>query len=720
MNGDALSTFELAVGPNAQFARGIGGVGISLPQIITATLAPATSALTVGQSLDETTNWATFLNTANYASSEGTIVSAVADFTGASVADATTAFDDLDTNRFAIIVTDSEGNVRTFGTSPLTVVHIAPTFTGTLDPISYQQGLGPQTYEDAQGAFTGLGITWSINPVDGLSIQVSGFINVDTNETPVQTGTAVTITATNSGGSVSSSTTLEIIETILSFSGLTGGAADLDDFASIGALLSNGREIDVYRWGSTLGGAEYGGNVNPTAFTAGTLYLEATAGLTYSATVTAVDLLKFDTQPSFGAGSYVVGDTVVLSEGTASPSATITVEYFRLDGVDKSGELSGLNWDSTGETAGTVTARFRAASAGQSDVLSDAISVVLNPLVVIEPPVIRSMTVGAMDGNDIPITFDFTEDQPTPYTVSIVMVVANDTAPTSAQVQAGDNASDTPAIVAASYEVSADGVINVDVGAIADGTYDLYATVEDADGHLWGDVALGEDVVVTNPSTFEVVQIGILQGNNATEAASSFTFDLSGYVIGDEILIAYGVDAYTTSVTVTDANVTNAATTKLTADQSAAGSNKLSLHKYVLTTDGEASTTITVNHLSDNNNMVAIFGVKGGTIGTGTAVSNLYRGSGSTALSGTLTPTGGDNYSLVLSMSTDSAIVQGSMTFTGVSQLGTVQIATPTPTNRPMVLGALSRTGDSSALAFTFNGPAAGPLAVVGVAITAD
>lgn len=178
------------------------GVGITgqqlgdvIGQIITLAeggVTPATSALTVGQALDDTTNWATFLNAANYASIEGTIVSAVADFTGASVGDATTAFADLDTNRFAIVVTDSEGNVRTFNAGSRTVRHIAPV-AGTLAPVNEAQGSGTPTVALAAG-FTGQALEYTSNQAWAT---VSGSTLTIADE--VRTGT-VQITATNSGG----------------------------------------------------------------------------------------------------------------------------------------------------------------------------------------------------------------------------------------------------------------------------------------------------------------------------------------------------------------------------------------------------------------------------------------------------------------------------------------------------------------------------------------
>ncbi len=72
----------------------------------------------------------------------------------------------------------------------------------------------------------------------------------------------------------------------------------------------------------------------------------------------------FSVDPSFGAGSYAANATVTFALGTAGPGATVTVDTFTLNGVDKRGELSGLSWNSTGEPAGTMTLRARAQNSG--------------------------------------------------------------------------------------------------------------------------------------------------------------------------------------------------------------------------------------------------------------------------------------------------------------------------------------------------------------------
>lgn len=185
------------------------GIGVQLKtdvlsvvdQIITATLAPATSVLVVGQALDETTNWATFLLTSNYATSAGgeTINSVVVNYIG-DTATAAEAFIDGESNHFSITVTDTALNERTFTTSARTVVYTAPIATGSLSNQSFTISTGNQTY-DASGDFSGSGLTFSVNSVTGVTINPStGVVTFDTDAMALQSGTSIIVTATNSGG----------------------------------------------------------------------------------------------------------------------------------------------------------------------------------------------------------------------------------------------------------------------------------------------------------------------------------------------------------------------------------------------------------------------------------------------------------------------------------------------------------------------------------------
>ncbi|MEM9700237.1 MAG: hypothetical protein AAF943_15770 [Pseudomonadota bacterium] len=84
---------------------------------------------------------------------------------------------------------------------------------------------------------------------------------------------------------------------------------------------------------------------NPRSFSAGTVTVP-------------LPLPTFTVQPTIGSG--VIGDTITLTEGIAGPGAIITIEEFTLGGIDKTGELSGLDWDTTGEAAGEIRLQVRA------------------------------------------------------------------------------------------------------------------------------------------------------------------------------------------------------------------------------------------------------------------------------------------------------------------------------------------------------------------------
>ncbi len=160
---------------------------------------------------------------------------------------------------------------------------------------------------------------------------------------------------------------------IVSITGLQNGKACIDEHASISAVMSDASTITAYKWGSTSGGSEYGTGANPTDFEAsdgGLLYLEATtAAGTFSAT-TPVRYAEpeFTTQPTLSGATFNVGSTVTFAEGVAAPSSTLSVIEFSLDGVDKTGELVGNAWDSSGENIygaeGEIALQIRATNTG--------------------------------------------------------------------------------------------------------------------------------------------------------------------------------------------------------------------------------------------------------------------------------------------------------------------------------------------------------------------
>lgn len=92
------------------------------------------------------------------------------------------------------------------------------------------------------------------------------------------------------------------------------------------------------------------------------------------------DAPVFTTQPTMDQSIYDEGDTVVFTAGAATPVGTLTVESFTLDGVDKTGELSGLTWDTSGEdiygAAGLIALQMRATNVSGFD-LSNVINATL-------------------------------------------------------------------------------------------------------------------------------------------------------------------------------------------------------------------------------------------------------------------------------------------------------------------------------------------------------
>ncbi len=138
----------------------------------------------------------------------------------------------------------------------------------------------------------------------------------------------------------------------------------------------------------------------------------------------------FSVQPTLSPASPTIGDMVTLTEGVAGPAATLTIEYLRLGGVDKTGELSGLTWDTTGESAGTITYRVRATNSGDS-VLSDEISTTLSAAIV--APTQIAMT---------PASATVQDDAALPVRVSTL--TADGTAPVTWGLAEGDDFSVIP------------------------------------------------------------------------------------------------------------------------------------------------------------------------------------------------------------------------------------------------------------------------------------
>ncbi|MGB0439065.1 MAG: glycine-rich domain-containing protein, partial [Paracoccaceae bacterium] len=194
----------MSFGISNALTLGLGRGRRSASQIITAITAPVLSAL------EDTDTPADGFTAGSFASSEGTIASTVTTYlvngsTGASDTD----LSDTDTVQVTQLVTDSEGNTRTFYTSTVTVggVLAAPTASGGLLDQTYAQGEAG-TY-DVSGDFTGSALTYSVSGA-GSSVDAAGVVTTPT--ASLLSSTAVVVTATNAAGSADSAFSVAVIE----------------------------------------------------------------------------------------------------------------------------------------------------------------------------------------------------------------------------------------------------------------------------------------------------------------------------------------------------------------------------------------------------------------------------------------------------------------------------------------------------------------------------
>ncbi|MGC3940446.1 BspA family leucine-rich repeat surface protein [Roseobacter sp. EG26] len=243
------------VGPVA--ARRRKRSGQTPPVSISASVPPASSALVVGEALNDTANWAVFTDPANYATTAPgqTVASVVVTYIG-DTATAAEVFADGDVNNFALTVTDTGGNTRIFTVTPRIVVYQAPAVTGALADQSLTLGTGVQTY-DASGAFTGDGLAFSVSATPGVSINgTTGVISFDTDVMTPQSGVTIVVSAANSGGSVQNSLELESVAPIVYTAQITGLTANPTHglTAQIGVPLTGlipnlqGGETVVHGW----------------------------------------------------------------------------------------------------------------------------------------------------------------------------------------------------------------------------------------------------------------------------------------------------------------------------------------------------------------------------------------------------------------------------------------------------------------------------------------
>lgn len=93
-----------------------------------------------------------------------------------------------------------------------TITYPAPVAAGSLVNQSFTDDTGVQTY-DASGDFTGSALVFSlVSPPSGVTINSgTGVVSFDTDALTLQTGTSITVRATNSGGFADSAFLLDIV-----------------------------------------------------------------------------------------------------------------------------------------------------------------------------------------------------------------------------------------------------------------------------------------------------------------------------------------------------------------------------------------------------------------------------------------------------------------------------------------------------------------------------
>ena len=161
------------------------------------------------------------------------------------------------------------GAIEVFS-GPVLLAYGAPTLQQSLIAQSFPEGSGVQTY-DASIAFAGDNLGFSISPAAGITIDPNtGLISFDTAQMAPQTDTPLSVTATNSGGSVQTGLALTITvpqTIILNIQGLTSGIAEIGTHTSLTLAPPNGVSFTAQSWGTSYGDTGFGTNTSPTDLT---------------------------------------------------------------------------------------------------------------------------------------------------------------------------------------------------------------------------------------------------------------------------------------------------------------------------------------------------------------------------------------------------------------------------------------------------------------------
>lgn len=183
----------------------------------------------------------------------------------------------------------------------------------------------------------------------------------------------------------------------------------------------------------------------------------------------------FDAQPKFGATAYLVGDVLTWSLGTPNKAATLTVEDFTLNGLDRETELAGpsaTSWTSTGEMAGSVTLRTRATNAAGFK-LSDPVTVPLQAADQVAPEVAAL----AYDDPTNVLAAD-TDEGGTAY-----YLVGTSTAPMDGPALR-TAVEDGGGLERGTFPLASQAEATVPLSSLASGIYAMHVAVEDPSGNI--------------------------------------------------------------------------------------------------------------------------------------------------------------------------------------------------------------------------------------------
>ncbi|GHF33427.1 hypothetical protein [Seohaeicola zhoushanensis] len=237
------------------------------PPIITATLTPSGTLYDGENAADDLANFASYDSSGNYASSAGTIVSAVYQVNEVTVA-TNTVLSVTDVPSW--LVTDSEGNFRRF--SIPAVQDIAPTQNAA--PSASGDAVVGESPTGTPGTFNGTNLVeiseWEVS--DDGSTGWTGTGDTDTSGPPGVFGENYRFasTATNSAGSLTTYSDVigPVALPVLTINGLTGGDAVIGSEAGI-TVTSDIGTITSTSWGTEAVEDLFGTGANPTSIAGG-------------------------------------------------------------------------------------------------------------------------------------------------------------------------------------------------------------------------------------------------------------------------------------------------------------------------------------------------------------------------------------------------------------------------------------------------------------------